>query len=198
MRNFTVISADAFDTLQLDAGVVLTAFDPANPTTPENDAILATTTGGINIVCQPTYSDLAEDVDNAPNGMKEFMHLDSWDCNIGFTSLKFNAANTKWALGAADVEQKTGYTIVKPRRDLSQSDFSDIYWAGNMANGGIAAVKLMNAISSAGLNIQTTKNGKGQSQQTITGHPSVSAQDVVPMEFYFIPPEDEGDEDEGT
>lgn len=188
-RNFTIVSSDAFDTLQLDAGVLLTSFDPADPETPDDDDIIATTTGGINIVCQPTYSDLAEDVDNVPNGMKEFMHLDSWDCNIGFTSLKFNAANTKWALGSADVEEKTGYTLVKPRQKLNQSDFSAIYWVGDMANGGLAAVKLFNAISSSGLSIQTTKNGKGQNQQTITGHPSIDAQDVVPMEFYFIPPE---------
>lgn len=189
-RNFTVVSADAFETLQLNAGVLLTTFDPANPVTPDDSAILATTTGGINIVCKPTYSDLAEDIDNVPNGMKEMMHLDYWDCNIGFTSLKFNAANTKWALGSADVDSTNkGYTVVKPRYKLSQDDFSAIYWVGDMANGGLAAVKLDNAISSSGLSIQTTKNGKGQSQQTITGHPSIDAQDVVPMEFYFIPPE---------
>ena len=50
----------------------------------------------------------------------------------------------------------------------------------------------MNAISSDGLSIQTTKNGKGQSTQTISGHPSVTAPDVVPMEFYDIDPVEGG------
>ena len=64
MGRFTVIAKDAFDALQVDAGVVLTKFDPFNPyVTPENDEILATTTGGISPACVPTYSDYGEDVD---------------------------------------------------------------------------------------------------------------------------------------
>lgn len=192
MGKFTTIARDAFDTIQLDAGVILTNFDPANPVAPDSDDILATTTGGINIVCKPTYSDLAEDVDNALNGLKEYMHLDSWECSFGFTSIKFNGANTKWALGSADVTEGTGFTKVVPRRDLSQEDFGDIWWVGDKANGGAYAVKLMNAISSEGLSIKTTKNGKGQSEQTISGHPSAQNPDVVPMEFYDIEPDDAG------
>lgn len=196
MGRFTVISSDAFDEIQLDAGVLLDKFDPSNPTVPESENIIATTTGGIQITCKPTYSDLAEDVDNAMNGLKEYMHLDSWETSIGFTSLKFNSANTKWALGSADIEEKTGYKVVKPRRNLSQGDFKDIWWVGDKANGGAYAVKLMNAISSDGLSIQTSKNGKGQSTQTISGHPSVTAPNTVPMEFYDIEPiEDETEED---
>ena len=186
MGKFTTISNDAFDTLQLDAGVVLTSFDPGNPAPPSNDEILATTTGGIEVTCKPTYSDLAEDVDNAQNGLKEYMHLDSWDCSIKFTSLKFNATNTKWALGSADIVNGTGYKKIVPRRNLSQSDFSDIWWVGDKANGGAVAVRLMNAISSNGLSIKTEKNGKGQSEQTISGHPSVENPDEVAMEFFDI------------
>lgn len=192
MGRFTTLPADAFDTLQLDAGVLLTKFNPANPVRPDSDDILATTTGGINVVCKPTYSDLAEDVDNAMNGLKEYKHLDSWECSISFTSLKFNGDNTKWALGSADKTEGTGYTKVVPRRNLDQSDFSTIWWVGDKANGGAVAVKLMNALSSDGLSIQTTKNGKGQSTQTISGNPSVTAPDVVPMEFYDIDPVEGG------
>lgn len=191
MGKFTTIASDAFDTIQLDAGVVLTNFDPADPVKPESDDILATTTGGIEITCQPTYSDLAEDVDNAPNGLKEYMHLDGWECSIGFTSIKFNAANTKWSLGSADITEGTGFKKIAPRRDLEQTDFSDIWWVGDKANGGAYAVKLENAISSEGLSIKTEKNGKGQSETTISGHPSVVDPDKVPMEFYDIAPTDE-------
>lgn len=193
MGKFTVISNDAFDTLQLDAGVILSSFNPANPVRPNNDDIIATTTGGITITCQATMSDLAEDVDNAPNGLKEYMHLDGWDCSIGFTNLKLNASNTKWALGAADITEASGYKKIKPRRDLAQSDFADLWWVGDKANGGAYAVKLKNAISSDGLSIKSTKNGKGQNTQTISGHPSVNNPDDVPMEFYDIEPSETTD-----
>lgn len=197
-RNFNITDADAFSKMVLGAGVVLTEFDPANPVTPSNDTILATTSGGINVVCQPTNSDLASDVDNVQDGMMEYMHLDGWNCNISFTSLTFNEKNTRWSLGAADIVtvpasgSSGAYTIVRPRRDYKLSDFAPVYWVSSMANGGLAAVKVMNAISSSGLNIQTGKNTKGQSTQTITGHPSLNDQNTVPMEFYYIPPEDEG------
>ncbi len=187
MGKFTVISEDAFDELQLDAGVLLSDFDPASPVRPASEDIIATTSGGINVVCTPTFSDFGEDVDNVPNNMMEFKHLDGWDCRFSFTSLKFNAANTKFSLGAADQTSGTGYTKITPRRDLLQSDFTDeIWWVGDKANGGAYAVCLKNALSTGGLSIQTSKNSKGTSSMELTGHVSASAQDTMPMEFYEI------------
>ena len=187
MGVFTLISEDAFDELQLDAGVLLSTFDPSNPVKPASSAIIATTSGGINITCTPTFSDFGEDVDNVPNNMMEFKHLDGWDCKFSFTSLKFNSSNTKFALGAADATSATGYTKIVPRRDLSQDDFTDaIWWVGDKANGGAYAVCLKNALSTGGLSIQTSKNNKGTSAMELTGHVSAEAQDDMPMEFYEI------------
>ena len=188
MGMFTTISEDAFSALQLDAGVLLTTFDPSKPTKPASADIIATTTGGINIVCTPTYSDLGEDVDNVPNNMMEFKHLDSWDCSMSFSSIKFNDDNVVWALGAADKTAGTKYTKIVPRRSLKTdlSDFKDIWWVGDKADGGAAAVKLINALSTGGLNIQSSKNGKGTNQMTLTWHVSIDAQDTMPMEFYDI------------
>lgn len=192
MGRFTVVATDAFDALQVDAGVLLTEFDPSNPyVTPASDKILATTTGGVNPTCKPTYSDFGEDVDNVPNGMKEFKHLDSWEAKMSFTSIKFNAANTKWALGAADTQLlANGVTKISPRKDLAQSDFADLWWVGDKANGGAYAIKILNALSTGGLSIQSSKNGKGTNTIEVTGHVSLDAQNVMPMEFYDIPAED--------
>jgi len=189
MGMFTVVSTDAFDELQLDAGVLLSTFDIAHPyTEPSSDNIIATTTGGINPVCAPTYEDLAEDVDNVPNNMMEFKKLSGWNCSMSFSSIKFNAENIHWSLGAADETAATGYTKIVPRRDLEQTDFEDVWWVGDKANGGAVAIKLLNALSTGGLNVQTTKNGKGTNAITLTGHVSINAQDTMPMEFYDIDP----------
>lgn len=191
MGRFTVIANDAFDALQVDAGVLLTNFDPSNPyNTPDSSDILATTTGGVNPTCAPTYSDYGEDVDNVPNNMMEFKHLDGWEAKMAFSSIKFNAANTKWSLGAADSQLlANGVTKIAPRRDVSLSDFADLWWVGDKANGGAYAIKLLNALSTGGLNIQSTKNGKGTNEIEVTGHVSIDAQDVMPMEIYDIPPQ---------
>lgn len=189
MGIFTRIASDAMDALQLDAGVLLTSFDPLNPyVTPTDDQILATTTGGIKPTCEPTYSDFGEDVDNVPNNMMEFKHLDGWNCAFAFSSIKFNSANTIWALGAADKSTlSNGVDKIVPRRNVQIADFKDLWWVGDKANGGAYAVCLKNAISTGGMNIQSTKNGKGTNSVTVTGHVSINAQDDMPMEFYDIP-----------
>lgn len=185
------VASDAFESLQLDAGVLLSSYDLAAPyTAPTDQNIIATTTGGISVTCVPTYSDFGADVDNVPNNMMEFKHLDGWECSMSFSSIKFNAANIAWSLGAADtsnVSTPAGTKKIVPRRNLAQTDFQDLWWVGDKADGGVVAIKLMNALSTGGLNIQTTKNGKGTNAITLTGHVSIDAQDTMPMEFYDIP-----------
>ena len=184
MGKYTVIPQDTFESMQLDAGVLLTSFNPASPAAPDDEDIVCATTGGINVVCQPEYSDLGEDVDNVPVNMKELKHLDSWTCSIEFTSLDTSAEGIRLALGAADITAATGKIV--PRKDLSQDDFGDIWWVGDKADGGIVAVKLKNALSTEGFSLQTTKNGKGQTSCTLTGHVSINAQSEMPMEFYVL------------
>lgn len=182
MGRFTKIPQDTFDALQLDAGMLLNRFDPASPNVQDADIICATT-GGINPTCEPTYSDFGEDVDNVPPNMKEFKHLDGWNCGISTTGLGTSPKLIKMALGCADIDDNDGTKVI-PRAKLSQDDFGDIWWVGDKANGGFVAVRLMNALSTGGFSLQTSKNGKGTVALEITGHVSINAQDVVPMEFY--------------
>ncbi len=181
----TVIPQDTFSGLQLDAGVLVTTFTPTTPAIADS-AIICATTGGITINCKPTYSDLGEDVDNCPNNMKEFKHLDGWDCTIQTTCLGTSLTNLKLALGAADITAVS--SVVKPRKSLDQTDFADIWWVGDRADGGLVAVKLINALSTDGFSLKTTKNGKGQISLTLTGHVSLSAQTTMPMEIYSLEP----------
>lgn len=187
MGKFTVIPQNTFQGLQLDAGVLLRTFDPATAAAPADEDIICATTGGINVVCQPEFSDLGEDVDNVPANMKELRHLDSWTCSISTTSLGTSPALIKLALGCADIDG-TDATKIVPRAELKQTDFSDIWWVGDRADGGMVAVRLLNALSTEGFSLQTTKNGKGQTAITITGHVSIDAQGTVPMVFYSADP----------
>ena len=183
MGAFTRIPENTFTGLQLDAGILLRNFDPANPVVTDADIICATT-GGINVQAVASYSDLGEDVDNCPPNMMELKKMDGWDCKITTTALGNDPETIRLALGAAD---KAGMRIV-PRRDVKLSDYSTIWWVGDRADGGFVAVKLFNALSTAGLSLQTTKNGKGQISIELTGHVSLNAQNVVPMQFYSSDP----------
>lgn len=188
MGRFTVIPQNTFDALQTNAGVLLTTFDPSNPVAPPDSTIICATTGGINPTCVPTYSDYGEDIDNVPNNMKELKHLDGWECKIATTCLGTSVELIRLALGAADVNATSGR--IKPRRDLEQTDFSDIWWVGDKADGGLVAIQLKNALSTGGFSLQTTKNGKGQISLELTGHVSIEAQNEMPMVFYSLDGDD--------
>lgn len=185
MGKFTVIPQNTFTGLQLDAGVLLKRFNPANPVEPADEDIICATTGGINPVCQAEYSDMAEDVDNVPVNMKEFKKLTGWTCSIATTSLGTTPELIKMALGCADID---GTSKIVPRMDLKQTDFSDIWWVGDRADGGLVAIQLKNALSTGGFSLQTTKNGKGTIALTLTGHVSIQNQKEVPMVFYSEDP----------
>ena len=180
---FTKISQDAFDQLQVDAGMLLKNFNPASPAEPSDSDIITATTGGITINATPTYEDWGSDVDNCPPNLMELKHLTGWDCNIQTTALGTTPELIRLALGAADIDETDG-TKITPRRKVKTSDFEDLWWVGDKADGGLVAVKLINALSTGGFSLKTNKDGKGNLSLTITGHVSINDQDTMPMEFY--------------
>lgn len=183
MSKFTVIPESTFTELQINAGVLLNKFTPGTAAAPADEDIICATTGGVNVSCVPTFSDLGEDVDNCPKNTKELKHLDGWDCKMSTTALGTSPANIKLSLGCADVDT-TDTTKIVPRVDLAQTDFSDIWWVGDRADGGMVAIQLKNALSTGGFSLKTTDKGKGQITVEITGHVSIKKQSEVPMVFY--------------
>lgn len=179
MGKFSKVSENTFNELQTEAGVLLRSFNPESPELLDEDIICATT-GGVNPTCTATMSDWGEDIDNVSNGTLELQHLDSWECNLGFTALNVTPEVIKMALGAADIGDKS----IIPRNALKNDDFKDIWWVGDRSDGGMVAVRLMNALSTGGFSLQTSKNGKGQVAVTLRGFISIKETDVVPMEFY--------------
>lgn len=186
-RKFTKISKDAFDQMQTNVGMVLTKFDPTGVTPVQDADIAFPTTGGVTISAVPTYVDNGEDVDNCPNNTKELKSITGWDIKLATTSLGVTPEAVRLALGAADVSSNK----ITPRMDLKPTDFrGELWWVGDRMDGGMVAAKLSNALSSAGLTLKTTKNGKGQLSIEMMAHVSLANQDLVPVEFYSSAPSD--------
>lgn len=182
----TRIPSDTFSQIQTNAGVLLYNFNPDSPEINDED-IICPTTGGINAACVPTFLDYGADVDNCPANLLELKKITGYDCRFEFTSLGTTLRSIALALGAADIDDEK--EKVTPRLDLKITDAKDIWWVGDRADGGLVAVCLKRAISTAGFSLQTTKDGKGQTSMTLTGHTTVETQDEVPMEFYSLSPE---------
>lgn len=189
-KRFTQVKLDAFKEIQIEAGVIVKVFDPSNPILDRSN-ILFTTSGGIQINAKPSYTDYFEDVDNVPNNTKEGKQVDEWECSMAFTALDTSPESVKITLGAADIDANNTNRIT-PRRDLKLSDFIDLWWVGDRADGGLVAVQLLNALSTDGFALKTVKKGKATTGVTLTGHYSMNAVDTVPMNFYVIEGDDEG------
>lgn len=185
-RKFSKISQKAFESMQINAGVVLNKFDPSGTTEIQDADIICATSGGVTAECKPNITDLGDDVDNCQKNTAELMQIEDYDCTLAFTALNVTTDVIKLALGAADVSEKK----VTPRMTLdltaSTGDFKDIWWVGDTIDGGFVAVKLMNALSTGGLSLKTTDKGKGNLSITLTGCPRLGS-DTVPMEWYYSP-----------
>lgn len=182
------------DETLIGAGTFLTedAFDPNNPWghVPTNDEIVAVTSNDISVTANPTITDMFEDVNGAPNGTIEGVHLDRWAFGLAFTSITLNSSNLKFALSAADVSTlQNGAKKVKPRNYYKEEDFIGMWWVCRKNNGGALAVHIAKALSTNGLNLTATKTNKGTIAQAVTAYVSAKNLDEMPMEFYDILPE---------
>ena len=192
---FTKIPETTFSEIQLNAGVLLADFTPADGSFELTD-IIGATTGGVSFSDSMTFTDFGEDIDNCPRNMKELKQLDAHEVTMSGTFVTVTAETVKTLIGVADIAGGDNTKVV-PRNDLLDTDFTDIWWVGDYSDkngetkGGYVAIHLMNALNTGGFQIQSTDNGKGQFAFSFMGHYSMSAQDVVPYEVYVKTGEDE-------
>ena len=182
---YTQVPTDTFEQLQLNAGILVDGFTPS---TGVIGNILGATTGGITFASNPSYSDFGEDVDNVPNNMMEFKRLEQYDPTMSGTFVTCTPTLAKMLVGAADIGTDT--TKIVPRQELLTTDFEEVWWIGDYSDvntgesAGFIAIHLLNALNTAGFQIKSEKNNKGQLAFEFHGHYSIDTQDVVPYEIY--------------
>lgn len=182
---FTQIPTDTFEKLQLNAGILLDGFTPS---TGVIGNIIGATSGGVNFSDTPSFIDFGEDIDNCPKNTMELKRIDDREVTMSGTFLTVSTAVVKRLMGAADIDSSDTTKII-PRDDLTTTDFDEVWWVGdysdkNGTNGGFIAIKLMNALNTAGFQIQSGDKAKGQFAFSFLGHYSIEAQNVVPYEVY--------------
>ena len=181
---YTKIPDDAFQKLVMNAGIICKDFDPS---TKEASNQIGATTGGLQIDCTPTYEDFGEDIDNCPKNVLELKRITSYEVKASGTLLTVDKNGAKMLLGAADISGDK----ITPRMDLKVADFADIWIIADYsdentgANAGYIACHILNALNTSGFSLKTADKGKGQISFELTGHVSMSAQDVVPFEVYI-------------
>lgn len=185
---FTKIPQDTFKNIQLNAGVLLSNFDPKTATVTDN-GILGATSGGVSFNATPSYKDMGEDIDNCPKNTMELKKLESMDVKMSGTFATVTAQTAKMLTAHADIDSSDASHIV-PRTDIKDEDFQDVWWVGDYSdengekNGGFIAIHMMNTLSTGGFKIQSSDNGKGKFAFEFTAHFSIKDQTKVPFEMY--------------
>ena len=180
----SLLAADAANNMQVDAGTLLSAFDITHPVKPLDEDILAATTGDFTITDTAEWTDFLEDVNNAPNGTKEGARITGRTRSLAVSIIEITKKTLKLALGAAEDMSNGG---VRARRQVRLSDFTEMWWIGDMVDDNkILVVHLKDAISTGGLTLTTSKNGKGNISLTISPHPTIADLDASPMEYFIL------------
>lgn len=193
MAKFTQIPTDTFKKLQLNAGILVTEFDPATGELTASN-IVGATSGGVSFEATPSFSDFGEDIDNCPKNTKELKRLDSWEAKMSGSFVTMDTATAVSVIGTAAVASGD-QTKVVPRNSVDAEDFKDIWWVGDYSDvnndgssagkAGFIAIKLINALSTGGFKIQSGDKAKGTFEFEYTGHYSIENTDVVPFELYI-------------
>lgn len=185
----TRVSADFFNSVQTEAGVLLNTFDVTNPVEPEDTALITETTGGISVSVVPETQDLFSDIDNMPNNTMEGKDITGWTVTLSTTAVRVDESTIALALGASEAVANDG---ISPRRKYQLTDFKPIYWCSDLVDEKkLFVIKIDNAVSTGGFALKTSKGGKGQISLELTGHTSLKAQDKIPVEFYIVEKKDE-------
>lgn len=188
MPRYTQVRPDTFQNIQINAGVVLKAFEPATGAYTSSD-IIGATTGGNSFNSNPSFSDYFADVDNVPENTMQGKRIEAYDPALSTNFVTIDNELGHKLVTAADIDGDNTAHII-PRNYLKDEDFGDIWVVGDYSdkngntNGGYVAIHIKNALNTGGFQFKSTKNGKGQFAADFHGHYDIANIDDVPFELY--------------
>ena len=165
--------------LQLNEGMFLKAEYTGTKATDVAN-IVSATRGGATISIVPTIRQST--VDGARANTRELQRIDEYVVTAAMTIVELTSTTTKMALGSADVSG----TTITPRHNVTVSDFTTLYWVGELADGKKVQIKFSNAYNTNGLNFTTTEKGEGSYALNLVAHYSIDTLDTVPVEIKFL------------
>lgn len=166
------IRPEAFDHLQLNAGIFIASFDHSNVTDAAalKTAIAAAVTAGTNILgvtrgggsFNVTKETRTPEVDGMRYPFKGSDFVDSVDAYLSGTLLEVNPDNFKRLLGTGVKTTSGKKTTVTMRTAVNTTDYiSTLCWVGDIADGSMVLIELDNAFNTADFSMTFTDKGEG-------------------------------------
>lgn len=194
------IRSEAFQNLQLNAGIFLVDYDYSSITdatalktalaslvSSNSDKILGVTRGGGSFTV--TREIRTPEVDGMRYPFKGADFVDSVDAYLSGTELEVVPANFKRILGTGVSSTSGKKTTIKMRTaiDSSTDYIGSLVWIGDLADGKVVLIKLDNAFNTADFSLTFTDKGEGT--MTFEFHArqaDVLDYDYAPFEVVFF------------
>lgn len=191
------IRSETFEKLQLNAGIFLKDFDYSSITdaTALKTAIASAITAGTKLLGATrgggTFNvtrDMREpEVDGRRYPFVGGRFVDSADAYLGTTLIETTPANFVKALGSATATTSGKKTTVKMHTAIEDTDYEDIVWVGDLADGKMVAIKLYNALNTSDFTFTFTDKGEGTFSVEFHAHQDdVLDYDYAPFEVVFF------------
>ena len=184
--SFTLYPENLTDTVQMNAGIIVDAFDPE---TRQIGNILGATTNGISFDPHPSYEDFGADIDNIPGPTWQLKRLTRFDPTLTGTFKTVtpdlvNRLNAGGGFAVVDGQPDTSHIV--PSHVLTAEDFQDVWVIGDYGGtGGFIAIHLRSALNTIGFRWKTAKDGKGTFDYEFHAHYDLTNPDVPPYEIYI-------------
>ena len=195
------IRAEAFDSLQLNAGIFLVDFDYASATDAAALKTLISTAiaAGTNILgvtrgggsFNVTREQRTPEVDGMRYAFKGADFVDSADAYMSGTLLEVTPENFKRLLGSCDASTSGKKTTLTMRTAIADTDYiTSLVWVGDIADGRLVLIRLDNAFNTQDFSLTFTDKGEGT--MTFEFHArqaNVLDYDNAPFEVVFFEPD---------
>lgn len=188
LLDYDILTKDDFLSMAFGAALLVKDFDPTTFTPPAEGDVALCTSGDISINDNVTRVDLGEDVNNIYFQYKELQVITGKEATtVTCTALNFDTEGLKRALGNADIDS-VDTNKVTTRLYYKPGDFENISLIFPKVGGGYVALVMHNALSTGGLGITTTKDGKATMSLTFTAFRSIESKATPEIEYYSITP----------
>ena len=195
------IRAEAFDSLQLNAGIFLVDFDYSSATDADalKTLIASAITDGTNILgvtrgggtFNVTRDQRTPDVDGMRYPFKNSDFVDSSDAYLSGTLLEVTPENFQRLLGSCDASTSGKKTTLTMRTAITGTDYIDsLIWVGDLADGRLVLIELDNAFNTADFSLTFTDKGEGtMGFEFHARQANVNDYDNAPFRVVFFEPD---------
>lgn len=199
MGTYSKLQSGAYQRMAFNAGMVLigaSAFTPATGTV-DDTKILGASSGGWGFNAGINTTDLAEDVDNAKPGMKQFIRFANSEPHLTGTLLTVDNDNIKYIIPGSAVAKDSTTNVVHatPNGYFTDDDFFDVWLitdystitnVSGTATSGFFALHMKNCLNVGGAQLQTNEDGKMTLPVDFRAFYDADNEDAEPYEIYFM------------